>query len=67
VHDGIEIDEVAYDDGVSWPDPTGHSFGVDPTAMDHISNDDPGNWCVSTTTFGDGDEGTPALSNDDCF
>jgi hypothetical protein len=66
VHDGVEIDEVAYDSGVTWPDPTGHSFGLDPSALNHSDNDDPANWCVSTTTYGDGDEGTPGDENDLC-
>jgi hypothetical protein len=38
----------------------------DPSALDHVNNDDPANWCVATTTYGLGDEGTPGAVNDAC-
>lgn len=60
------IDEVRYDDGSGWSIPDGASLNLDPDAFDATSNDDSSNWCGSTTTFGDGDKGTPGISNDEC-
>ncbi len=56
------IDSVAYDDGATFPDPTGASMEcVDPLADNNVGS----NWeeCV-VSTFGDGDYGTPGARND---
>jgi hypothetical protein len=67
VHDGSEIDEVAYLDGSGWPDPSGSSISLDPDALDHSDNDDYNNWCSgASSSYGDGDNGTPGSVNDDC-
>jgi hypothetical protein len=56
-----EIDRVEYDNGVTFPDPNGASMALIDPALD---NNIGGNWCTSTTPFGDGDLGTPGESND---
>jgi hypothetical protein len=66
LNEGVEIDSVAWDDGVTFPDPTGASMNLDPSAFDAVSNDDGANWCESTTPFGNGDLGTPGGDNESC-
>ena len=66
VHDGSEVDRIEWDDGATFPDPNGKSMTLDPTLLDATSNDDGGNWCSATSTYGDGDEGTPGSRNDGC-
>lgn len=59
---GVTIDSVAYDDGATFPDPTGATMELrDPS----WENNDGSNWeeCV-VSTFGDGDYGTPGGAND---
>ncbi|ODS41261.1 hypothetical protein BEH94_04350 [Candidatus Altiarchaeales archaeon WOR_SM1_SCG] len=58
------IDEVWYNS--SWPFASGSSMNLDPGKFDAVLNDDPANWCESTSAFGDGDKGTPGSANDDC-
>jgi len=53
---GVRVDRVAWDDGRTFPDPTGASMSLlDPAR----GNGSGSNWCRSTTPFGDGDLGTP--------
>lgn len=57
--DGLVLDTIAYDDGVSFPDPNGRSVERNdlqalPWAL---------NFTASTATFGAGDFGTPSASN----
>lgn len=61
----VEIDRVNY--GVNgFPDGgAGVSLSLDPSKIDG-DNNNPSNWCVSTTTFGDGDFGTPGVANPTC-
>jgi hypothetical protein len=60
------IDEVAYDDGATFPDPTGASMSLSPDAYSPSDNDLGANWCESTSPFGLGDLGTPGQPNDSC-
>jgi predicted extracellular nuclease len=61
---GNEIDRVVYDDGASFPDPTGASMALGSPDAD---NSDGANWCESAQAYGDGDRGTPGAENDvDC-
>lgn len=56
------IDSVAYDDGATFPDPTGASMEcIDPLADNRVGS----NWaeCV-VSTYGAGDYGTPGAPND---
>jgi Ca2+-binding RTX toxin-like protein len=55
-----EIDRVEWDGGPNFPDPTGASMTLaDPTTDNNIG----ANWCTATTSYGDGDLGTPGLTN----
>jgi len=67
VCDGVTVDEVAYDDGATFPDPTGASMQLEPTSTDSVSNDVGGNWCESGVPFGSGDLGTPGSANTSCL
>lgn len=58
------IDEVAWDDGVTFPDPEGASMSLDPETLDATLNDDGANWHTSISTYGEGDLGTPMAEND---
>ncbi|MCK5906556.1 MAG: lamin tail domain-containing protein [Flavobacteriales bacterium] len=58
------IDEVVWDNGATFPDPSGASMSLKTTAMTSTSNDDGANWMIATTPYGDGDLGTPGAQND---
>jgi hypothetical protein len=60
----LVIDRVAWDDGATFPDPSGKSMSLNPNKFDSVSNDDGANWKEATSTFGDGDYGTPGKMND---
>jgi hypothetical protein len=58
-----ESDRVEWDDGTVWPDSQGATMSLgDPTA----DNNDGANWCEASSSYGDGDLGTPGSSNDSC-
>ena len=59
--DGGIIDEVFYDGGINFPDPTGASMALQAPNQD---NNDGTNWCVAMTPYGSGDLGTPGAAND---
>ena len=61
----VELDRIVYDD-VDWPDTSGASAALDPTAYDAALNDDPVNWCDGAAAYGDGDLGTPGAPNPPC-
>ncbi len=63
---GQVIDQVAWDNGATFPDPSGASMSLDPAATDATANDDGANWCEATTPYGDGDLGTPGGPNPPC-
>jgi predicted extracellular nuclease len=63
---GTEFDRIEYDGGPTWPDPTGASMNLDPDSTSSTANDDGANWCEATSTYGDGDLGTPGAANDEC-
>ncbi len=59
--DGItEVDRVNYDNGATFPDPSGASMEL---RNPNYDNNDGSNWDAATTTFGDGDKGTPGARN----
>jgi hypothetical protein len=63
---GVTFDEIAWDDGATFPDANGLSASLDPSALDATDNDDGANWCEASSTYGDGDFGTPGSANDVC-
>ena len=57
---GTVFDSVAYDNGETFPDPTGASMAlVHPDSNNNIGS----NWQEATTSYGSGDLGTPGLPN----
>ncbi len=62
----VVFDQVGWDGGAIFPDPTGYSMSLSPTALDATDNDDGNNWCEASSTFGSGDYGTPGSANDGC-
>jgi hypothetical protein len=61
-----EIARVEYDNGATFPDLTGESMQLDPAFLNANDYDNGGNWCPSLTAYGDGDLGTPGMSNEAC-
>jgi hypothetical protein len=62
------VDQVTWDDGVTFPDPNGASMGLsfEPAVMNHTANDTGTNWCTAVTLFSTGDAGTPGKPNEVC-
>jgi hypothetical protein len=65
-HTGVVIDEVAYDDGATFPDGNGAAAQLDAGSTDSVSNDDGSNWCEATVAYGSGDLGSPGSANETC-
>jgi hypothetical protein len=63
--DGTLMDAVRYDDGPDFPDPTGASMVLDPSALTESENDDGANWCVADSAWpmSAGDLGSPGFPN----
>jgi predicted extracellular nuclease len=61
-----EIDRVDWDDGTTFPNPSGASMSLDPGFTNSVDNDDGARWCEATSTLPGGDKGTPGAANDDC-
>jgi cysteine-rich repeat protein len=63
----IMVDSVDYDNAW-WA--SGYSTSLDPSAFDHVSNDDPANWCLTATSHplpnAPTAYGTPGEMNDPC-
>ena len=62
---GNIVDIVIWDNGDTFPDPTGNSMTLSPDSFDATANDDGANWCEATSQFGT-DFGTPGAANDEC-
>jgi hypothetical protein len=69
-YDGVVIDEVAYDDGATFPDSKGVSMNLSPSMTNATANDDGANWCAGTSVIamagGETDYGTPGAANTSC-
>jgi hypothetical protein len=61
------VDYVGYDNGATFPDPTGASISLNPARVSATQNDLGSNWCAASSSFGVGDLGTPGAANDACF
>jgi hypothetical protein len=59
---GTTIDTVTI--GSSHPEGVGTSLSLN--TLSATANDNAGNWCESSSTYGSGDAGTPGASNDSC-
>ncbi|MCB1245837.1 MAG: lamin tail domain-containing protein, partial [Acidimicrobiia bacterium] len=66
VCDGTLVDEVIYDDGATFPDPTGKCMSLDIGSFDAVANDLGANWCAGSTSY-NGDFGTPGAENPVCM
>lgn len=62
----VLLEVIEWDGGSIWPNPNGASMSLDPTMKSDGLNDDGANWCESTSSYGDGDLGTPGAENDPC-
>lgn len=60
---GALVDEVVYLG--SWPFSAGAAMQLHASAG--ADNDDVGQWCEATSTYGDGDAGTPGSTNGACM
>mgnify|MGYP000002549430 CR=1 FL=1 len=58
------IDQVIWDGGPVFPDPTGASMELATNKYNATDNDLGENWGTAVTPFGDGDLGTPGSAND---
>lgn len=65
-YDGEALDAVAYDDQSFFPDDDGHAMSLDVDHLDPSDNDQGQYWCAATSSYGDGDLGTPGEENDAC-
>ena len=64
---GTVIDEVNYDTGPNFSNPTGGaSTSLDPNKIDATKNDDGMNWCDGTNNYTPNNKGTPGTSNTLC-
>ena len=57
---GLLVDKVCYDNGATFPDPTGKSMELIDPALDNSLGV---NWQEAWTIYGDGDYGTPGAVN----
>ncbi|MCB9777612.1 MAG: lamin tail domain-containing protein [Alphaproteobacteria bacterium] len=60
------IDEIRWDGGPEWPDPTGASMTLDAALLNATDNDSGASWCEGASAFGSGDLGTPGAANPSC-
>jgi hypothetical protein len=65
VCNGIAVDEVTWDDGLTFPDPNGQSMSLSLPSYDAVANDLGANWCAGSTSY-NGDFGTPGADNPVC-
>ena len=66
LHGGVVIDQVAWDDGLTFPDPDGASMQLDSAQLDATANDSGAAWCEGQIQYGGGDRGTPGAANLPC-
>ena len=57
---GIILDQVSYDNGISFPDESGMSMSLNLPLNDNSIGE---NWLISTNQLPSGDYGTPGLAN----
>ncbi|MFC0603150.1 T9SS type A sorting domain-containing protein [Winogradskyella pulchriflava] len=62
----IEVSRVNYDGGPNFPDLAGKSMQLKTAFLNETDNDNGDNWCISISSYGDGDIGTPGMANEAC-
>ena len=66
--DGLILDVVQWDDGVTFPDVNGASMSLDPTYLDPTLNDSGEWWCQATRQWATAtDRGSPGEGNQYCW
>jgi len=66
--DGLILDVVEWDDGVTFPDVNGASMSLDPSYLDATLNDDGNWWCQATRQWATAtDRGSPGEGNQYCW
>ncbi|RAJ18122.1 T9SS type A sorting domain-containing protein [Olleya aquimaris] len=60
---GTIIDQVIWDNGATFPDPTGASMELSVNTLNATDNDNGANWATAVTPYGSGDLGTPGAVN----
>jgi Lamin Tail Domain/Secretion system C-terminal sorting domain len=58
------IDSVIWDNGATFPDPTGASMELSTTTLNSVANDTGSNWAPAVSALSSGDLGTPGAVND---
>jgi len=61
---GTVIDQVIWDNGSTFPDPSGISMELSTNAYTSDYNDNGANWAQAVSAYGTGDLGTPGSVND---
>jgi len=61
--DGQEINNLEYSKALGFPLPDGASMMLPDLTLDNTLG---ANWCISSTSYGAGDQGTPGSENDVC-
>jgi hypothetical protein len=62
--EGKELDRLVWDR--DWGLAEGASWSLDPSVESPSLNDISTNWCLGTTSYGEGDLGTPGAANPSC-
>ena len=57
---GLIIDQIAYDNGLTFPDENGRSMSLISPSLDNSSGE---NWSASQNELDSGDYGTPGFEN----
>ncbi|MFT5684921.1 MAG: hypothetical protein ACI8RZ_005866, partial [Myxococcota bacterium] len=61
----VDFDSIAWNT-TDYPATSGVSKNLGTPYFSELDNDDAASWCDATTTYGDGDYGTPSGENSDC-
>jgi len=64
----VVVDEVAWDNGATFPDPQGATMTLDPSAYGDLLNDAGASWCESSFPWATNtDDGSPGQDNEFCW
>ena len=67
---GVTLDKLIWDPGVTFPDGWGVTLALDPAALDaaspHLANDAGASWCFGLEPYGVAGLGTPGAPNPGC-
>ena len=67
VMDGVTLDDLTWDDGLTMPDPDGASISLDPWYMTSFFNNEASSWCAALDQWDTStDAGSPGAENELC-